>query len=74
MEHKSPSDTLQKLVRIFDKVAMKKIQVYEWHIHFRDGLARANDDRRCVQPSTSTNVENIKRVSRVVLSDRRRNI
>jgi hypothetical protein len=62
------------LVEIYGKATMKKMQVCEWHIRFRDGRAIANDDPRCGRPTISTNVKNIERLSSVVRSYRRKNI
>jgi hypothetical protein len=64
--HKSPSETLQIPEEAYAKVAMKKIQVYEWHKRFHDGSA-SDDGIPCRgRPSLSKNDENIERVSNIV--------
>jgi hypothetical protein len=49
------------------KAAMRKTQVYGWHIRFCNGRAGVNS-MRWGRQSTSTNEENIERVRSVVLS------
>jgi hypothetical protein len=38
----------------YGKVAMKKTQVYEWHMRFLDSCASGIDIPVCKQPSTAT--------------------
>jgi hypothetical protein len=67
--HKSPSEAVQMLEEVYDKVTIKKIQVYNWHKSFCDDHASVNDDLRCRQSSTSTNDENIEPLHNIVQSD-----
>jgi hypothetical protein len=42
--HKSPSQTLQRLEEVYDKVAMKKIEVCNWHECFHEDHESVSDD------------------------------
>jgi hypothetical protein len=34
IQHRSPSETLEMLEAVYGKVAMKKTQVFKWHVCF----------------------------------------
>jgi hypothetical protein len=44
---KLPSETLQMLEEVYDKAAVRKTQVYEWHKCFPDGRMNVNDNPPC---------------------------
>jgi hypothetical protein len=68
--HKPHWETLRMFEEAYSKVAVKKTQVYEWHVCFPDGRTSVSGDPRCGPPTTSTSDENVK----CVRSDRRKSI
>ncbi|XP_066600746.1 uncharacterized protein [Prorops nasuta] len=59
------------LQKAYGESAMKKTSVYEWYKRFQDGREDVEDDERSGRPSTSTIDENVKKVEKMVLNDRR---
>ena len=50
---------------------MSRARVFEWHTHFKSGREDAEDEPKSGRPSTSKTADNIDRVNRMVLGDRR---
>lgn len=61
----------EMLQKAYGESAMKKTSVYEWYKRFQDGREDVEDDERSGRPSTSTIDENVKKVEKMVLNDRR---
>ena len=59
------------LQKAYGESAMKKTSVYEWYKRFQDGRVDVEDDERSGRPSTSTIDENVKKVEKMVMNDRR---
>jgi hypothetical protein len=64
--YKSPLQTLQMLEEAYGKVAVKKMQVHEWHKRSCIDCISAHEDLFCGQPSTLIEEENIKCVHNAV--------
>lgn len=59
------------LQKAYGESAMKKTSVYEWYKRFQDGREDVEDDERSGRPSTSIIDENVKKVEKMVMNDRR---
>ena len=59
------------LAVVFDKSTMSTTQVQLWYNRFKEGREDVNDDNRPGRPSTSTTVENIKAVKKIILDNHR---
>lgn len=55
----------------FGESALSKPTVYEWYKRFENGRESAESDERCGRPSTSTNDENVEKVKKMVMDNRR---
>ncbi|XP_060845908.1 protein GVQW3-like [Rhopalosiphum padi] len=59
------------LQKAYGESAMKKTSVYEWYKRFQDGREDVEDDERFGRPSMSIIDENVKKVGKMVMNDRR---
>jgi transposase len=59
------------LQKAYGESAMIKTSVYEWYKRFHDGREDVEDDERSGRPSTSIIHENVKKVKKMVINDRR---
>jgi hypothetical protein len=66
MQHRSPSETVQMLEAVYGTVAVKKTQVFEWHVHLCNGRTSVSDDPYFGELSTLINEENIEHLCSVV--------
>ena len=61
--------TFEMLTVAFGESSMNRTQVQLWHKQFKEGRDDANDDARPGLPSTSTKVENIEAVTKMILNN-----
>ncbi|KAE9536204.1 hypothetical protein AGLY_007427 [Aphis glycines] len=61
----------EMLQKAYGQSVMKKTSVYEWYKRFQDGREDVEDDERSGRPSTSIIDENVKKVEKMVMNDRR---
>lgn len=61
----------EMLQKAYGHSAMKKTSVYEWYKRFQDGREDVEDDERSGRPNTSIIDENVKKVEKMVMNDRR---
>jgi hypothetical protein len=59
------------LQKAYGESALKKTNVYEWYKSFQDGREDVEDDERSSRPSTSLIDENVTKVEKMVMNDRR---
>ena len=65
------SKALEMLNVAFGESAMSKPRVYEWYKRFKEGREDVGDDERPAPATTSTTEENIEKVKKLVLANRR---
>lgn len=59
------------LKKAFGDDTMSQPRVYEWYKRFQEGREDIEDDERSGRPSTSTSDENVEKVKKIVLANRR---
>ena len=59
------------LEKVYGQEAVSKKCVYEWFKRFADGKVDVKDKPRSGRPTTSTTLDNVERVQRMVAADRR---
>ncbi len=65
------SKTLEMLTVACGESTLSKKNVYKWYKLFTEGREDVNDDARCGRPSTSTTDENVAKVKKIVMENRR---
>jgi histone-lysine N-methyltransferase SETMAR len=60
------------LQEVFVDNAMSQSETFLWYERFKDGRTSVDDEERSGQPSTGTTPENIAKVRKANLADRRR--
>ncbi|GBO14613.1 hypothetical protein AVEN_150394-1 [Araneus ventricosus] len=68
---KTATVTHEMLVKVYGVEALSKNCVFEWFKRFRDGKEDVEDESRLGRPPTSTTPDNIERVRRMLVDDRR---
>ncbi|GBN39598.1 hypothetical protein AVEN_70062-1 [Araneus ventricosus] len=68
---KMATETHEMLVKVYGVNVVSKKCVFEWFKRFRDGKEDVKDEPRSGRPPTSTTPDNIERVRRMLLDDRR---
>ena len=53
---------------------MSQSKTFLWYKRFKDGRTSVDDDERSGRPSTSTAPENVEKVRKAIIADRRQNI
>lgn len=71
---KNYQEIAEMLRVVYGDNAMKKTAIFKWIKRFKEGREDATDDARIGRPSTSCVHENIDRVRRLVLTDRRKTV
>ncbi|XP_011170280.1 protein GVQW3-like [Solenopsis invicta] len=59
------------LQRMFGESTMSQKNVYKWYKDFKEGKERADDLKRSGRPSTSTDVQHVKKIKELVLENYR---
>ena len=59
------------LQKAFDDLTMSQKNVYKWYKDFKEGRERVDDLERPGQPSTSTDVQHVKQIKKLVHKNRR---
>lgn len=67
----SCAESLKMLQKTYGESCMSKTQAYEWYKAFKEGREVVIDLPRSGRPSTSTNDENIDKIKKLVLKNRR---
>ncbi|GFS47287.1 protein GVQW3 [Trichonephila clavipes] len=68
---KTPTETYSMLIRVYEDQALSMKCVYEWFARFREGQKSVSDNFRSEKPPTSVSNENIEKVSKLIMLDRR---
>lgn len=63
--------TLEMLEKCFGNNSLKKTVVYQWHERFKSGRESIEDDERNGRPSTSKTDENIDKVTKMLVNNRK---
>lgn len=71
---KSATETFDMIKQAYPDDALARSGVFRWHKAFSEGREEVADEDRAGRPSTSTNTDNVTRVSKVLNSDRRLSI
>jgi len=59
------------LKEVFGEQALSQTRTFEWFKHFKDGRKSEEDHKHSGRPSSSTTLEMIMKVHKVILEDRR---
>ena len=70
-EGETAANVYRRLRKVYGIHSMSEPRVYEWFKRFRDGRTSAENDVRCGRPATAVTEENIEKVNKLILSDRR---
>ncbi|VEN50524.1 unnamed protein product [Callosobruchus maculatus] len=65
------SDAFRMLTLAYGEATLDQSNVYWWYKMFSEGREDVNDEERAGRPSTSTTDENIDKVKKIVLANRR---
>ncbi|GBN70312.1 Putative uncharacterized protein FLJ37770 [Araneus ventricosus] len=68
---KTVTEAHEMLVKVYGVDAVSKKCVFEWFKRFGDGKEDIEDEPRSGRPPTSTTLDNIERVRRILADDRR---
>jgi histone-lysine N-methyltransferase SETMAR len=67
---KEPSEILADLTEVYKDAAPSTATTYRWIAEFKRGRTLLHDEQRCGRPTTSTTVDNVAAVEKLVMADR----
>ena len=65
------TESLKMLQKCFGESTLSRTQVFKWHKAFSEGLEVIENLHHASRPSTSVNDDNIEKVKKIVLENRR---
>ncbi|VVC43979.1 Hypothetical protein CINCED_3A025691 [Cinara cedri] len=71
---KTGAKTLEMLKTAYKGDTLEKTQVFEWFSRFKSGEMSIDDQARTGRPSTARTNENVEKIHKIILEDRRQTI
>jgi hypothetical protein len=70
---KTGTETLEMLKTAYKGDVLGKTQVFKWFLRFKSGEMSIDDQAHSGRPSTARTDENVKKIHKIIMEDRREN-